>query len=314
MSNGLVTDNKVGRMRHRVLIIDDSPLIAAFIRARLADEPIDFLESTDGAQGIDLATEAQPEMVLCDVDMPNLDGFAVCAELKRRDATMHIPLVLMAGTMAAELKIKALNLGAADFLTKPIDPADLLARVRSTLRTAHLLDLLAKKAQVDGLTGLWNRAYFGQRLASEISLSQRTHAPISCVIADIDGLRSINDRFGHAAGDNVICRTGEILFSCVRLEDILCRQVGGTFAVIMPNIPTERAAIVAERMRKALLSARVEVRGERLNLTASFGVAAATTHVDQSLDNAEGALGRAKRGGRNRIELASPPLPMASAS
>lgn len=301
-------------MRHKVLIIDDSPLIASFIRARLADEPIDFIESADGSQGIELATAAQPDMVLCDVDMPGLDGFAVCRELKCRPATMHIPIVLMAGVMPSEQKIKGLDLGAADFLTKPFDPAELRARVRATLRTGHLLDLLAKKAQVDGLTGLWNRAYFSQRLAGEISLSQRTHAPISCVIADIDGLGTINDRLGHAAGDEVIRRTGQILLDSVRLEDIVCRQTGGTFAVIMPNIPTDRAAMVAERMRKALSSATMTVHGERLSLTASFGITATTSHVDETLFAAEGALGRAKRGGRNRIEQASPPLPIANTS
>jgi diguanylate cyclase (GGDEF)-like protein len=292
-------------MRQKVLIIDDSPLIASLIQTRLGDEPIDFQNATTGRQGIELAATSLPDLILLDVDMPVMDGFAVCCELKSRAETMHVPIVFMAGVMSSDLKIKGLDLGAIDYLTKPFDPAELRARVRASLRTSHLLDLLAKKAQVDGLTGLWNRAYFDQRLASEISLSQRTNAPIACVLVDLDGLKPINDRLGHSAGDEVIRRAGQLLVECVRLEDIVCRYSGGMFAIIMPNIAPDRAHLVAERMRQLIGSAPFEIRGERLGLTASLGVGAAHGLVETTLHTALAAVRRAKVAGGNRIEHVS---------
>ncbi len=292
-------------MRQKVLIIDDSRLITSLVQSRLADEPIDVHVAISGEQGLAMALEVQPDLILLDVEMPHPDGFTVCRKLKERPETMQIPVVFLTGVSSSEEKIKGLELGAIDYITKPFDPAELRARVRASLRTKYLLDLLGKKAQIDGLTGLWNRGYFDQRLASELSLTRRTGDALSCMMADIDHFKQINDRFGHPAGDEVIRRVGQVMVECVRLEDVVCRYGGEEFAVIMPNTSGERAAIVAERMRRSLCDKPLEVRGETIAISASFGVTTAGPDAETTLRQADEALYRAKRGGRNRVERAT---------
>src|SRR6185369_4418008 len=118
--------------------------------------------------------------------MPDMDGFEVCRRLKAQPATMNIPIVFLTGAGSTDEKIRGLNLGAVDYVTKPFEPAELRARVRASLRTKYLLDLLTQKAMIDGLTGLWNRKYFDQRLESEIALRQRVTSPLSLIMVDVD--------------------------------------------------------------------------------------------------------------------------------
>ena len=141
-------------MRQKVLIIDDSKMITSLVQARLADEPIDVFIATGGEQGLKMAMEVQPDLILLDVEMPKPDGFTVCRELMSRTEMMQIPVIFLTGATSSEEKIKGLELGAIDYITKPFDPAEMRARVRASLRTKYLLDLLAKKAQIDGLSGL----------------------------------------------------------------------------------------------------------------------------------------------------------------
>jgi len=213
--------------------------------------------------------------------------------------------VFLTGATSSEEKIKGLDLGAIDYITKPFDPAELRARVRASLRTKFLLDLLAKKAQIDGLTGLWNRGHFDQRLSSEIALARRTGHPLACVMVDVDHFKQINDNHGHPTGDEVIRRVGQILCDCVRIEDVVCRYGGEEFAILMPNTTAERAAAVAQRMRRAIADGPMTIKQHTLNVTASFGVAAVASQHDSPVAHADQALYNAKRNGRNRVEVAT---------
>lgn len=293
-------------MRQKLLIIDDSRTITSLVQARLADEPIEVFVASDGVSGLQRASEVLPDLILLDVDMPQPDGFAVCRELKTRPETMQIPVVFLTGVSSAEEKIRGLELGAVDYITKPFDPAELRARVRASLRTKYLLDLLSKKAQIDGLSGLWNRGYFDHRLRTEISLCRRTRDPLSIVMADIDHFKQINDQHGHPSGDEVVRRVGQLLMESVRTEDIVCRYGGEEYAVILPNTPAAQAAVVAERMRLKIVEHEVKVHGASLQVTASFGVCGAELDAADCVIHADEALYRAKRSGRNRVEIAMP--------
>lgn len=191
-------------MSDRILIIDDSPEIQAIAKVRLAKENYAVHCANDGVSGIVLARELRPDLILLDVDMPHRDGFAVCTDLKMDPETRDIPVIFLSGVATTEDKIRGLDLGATDYISKPFDPAELLARVRSTLRTQYLVKLLAEKAMIDGLTGLWNRSYLDVRIAAELSAARRNETPLACIMADVDNFKKLNDTYGHHFGDEVL--------------------------------------------------------------------------------------------------------------
>ncbi len=240
-------------MTQRVLVIDDSKNMHALIKARLAGEPVELHFCLSTAQGMMLASQVLPDLILLDVDMPEMDGFELCRRLKAQPATMNIPVVFLTGAGSTEDKIRGLELGAVDYVTKPFEPAELRARVRAALRTKYLLDLLNKKAMIDGLTGLWNRTFFDQTLAAQLSLSRRSGQPLSIVIADLDHFKEINDRCGHLTGDealrvSITCSFGIADVASIGEKDLIAsadaalnraKHLGrNRFEIALPTPPT----------------------------------------------------------------------------
>ena len=292
-------------MPQKVLIIDDSKPIHALVRVRLADEPIELHSAFDGESGVSAALNLLPDLVLLDVDMPSPDGFEVCRRLKDDPATMNIPVVFLTGMASTEQKIRGLELGALDYILKPFDPAELRARVRTSLRQKYLLDLLAKKAMIDGLTGLWNRTYFDQTLAAQLALYRRAGFPVACIIADVDHFKIINDNFGHPTGDEMIRAIAQIMQSSCRLEDTVCRYGGEEFSIICPNTPAYKAAILGERLRDSISRLTMSHRRTPIPLTCSFGIADPTSCGERPVvEAADKALYRAKELGRNKVIIA----------
>lgn len=290
----------------RVLAIDDCPMIRALLGRHLRHEPVELHLAADAATGVAMARELLPEVVLLDVHLgpEGSEGFAVLAALQDDPRTHDLSVIFLSGSGDTEHRVRALDRGAVDFIGKPFDAAELRARVRSALRLRRLLSMLAQKARIDGLTGLWNRAYFDRRLDEEVSESIRYGRPISLVLADVDHFKSINDRYGHPVGDEVIARFASIL-ATGRASDVPCRYGGEEFALILPGTSTDSALEVAERLRRRLAAERFGGR-EDLVVTASFGVAdlASIEQAGTSLSlvhAADEALYRAKSAGRDRV-------------
>jgi diguanylate cyclase (GGDEF)-like protein len=292
-------------MRQKLLVIDDSPTVASLIQLRLAADPVDISTAADAATGLAIASEKRPDLILLDTDLPGNDGYAVCRELKSRAETMSIPVIFLAGSSDTEEKLRGLAMGAVDYLEKPFDTAELKARVSSALKTKYLLDLLSTKAQIDVLSGLWNRSYFENRLSAEMSLARRTTAPLSILLVDVDHFARINSAHGHLAGDEAVRLIGHLFADTVRAEDVVCRHGGEKFGIILPNTAAERGVVVAERIRQRLNATAMEICEATVTVSASFGVAAATLDVETTTRQADEALIRAKRNGRNRIEIAT---------
>jgi diguanylate cyclase (GGDEF)-like protein len=310
-------------MAQKVLLIDDAQMIHALVAVRLAGEQIEMINAYDGQEGLRMARELQPDLILLDVEMPHPDGFEVCRRLKADAATMTIPIVFLTGVSSSSEKIQALELGATDYVTKPFDPAELRARVRATLRTKFLMDLLSKKAQIDALTGLWNRSQFQYRMEQEISLARRTGRSLSCILADIDHFKRVNDTYGHTVGDDVLRRTAAVIADVCRREDVVCRYGGEEFIVLVPSTDACGAAAHAERMRLAVRGDPMIYHGKPLAVTISLGIASVCLEGAQSpvsagaietllVQTADAALYRAKENGRDRVEV-SEPLVMALA-
>ena len=298
----------------RILAVDDSELMHRLLRTRLQLEQVEIHCALTGEEGLRLAAELQPEVMLLDIDLDGIDGFEVLQQLKENPRTRDIAVIFISASCETMDRVRCLDLGAVDFIPKPFEMAELKARVRSAIRVQQLLRMLSQRAQLDGLTALWNRAYFDQRLAAECAESKRHGKSVALVMCDIDHFKSVNDRFGHPFGDEVLALFASIL-SGGRASDVPCRYGGEEFGVILPATTIAEAVEVAERFRRTFEEHQWR-RHPDLVLTASFGVAelallpADATPADL-LAQADAALYASKRSGRNRVSTAA--LPKAAA-
>jgi len=291
--------------KSKVLMIDDSKMMHLAVRARLVAESIEFHSAYDGTEGLHAARATKPDLILLDVEMPDQNGFDVCRLLKSDSSLSSIPVIFLTGMTATDDKIKGLDLGAVDYVTKPFDAAELQARVRACLRTKELLDLLAQRAMVDGLTGMWNRAYFDNRLASELAQVKRSGGALGCILADIDRFKSINDTHGHGFGDTVLRGVAQLMQNVSRTEDVVCRYGGEEFVILTPGVDMNGAVRLAERMRAAVEGHSFVHNTHRLQVTCSFGVSDASVVETAIVEAADKAMYAAKTNGRNRVERAN---------
>lgn len=308
-------------MTQTVLLIDDSLSVHALVRARLAGEPIALSAHTDPEAGYAAAAAAPPDLILLDADMPGIDAFALCQRLKAHPATAHVPVIFLCGSAATGQRVSALRAGGCDFVVKPFDPTELKARVRVALRMKYLVDLLSHKAMIDSLTGLWNGAYFHQRLAQEIALARRAGGVVGLAIFDIDGVQRFAATHGHPAFEDLVSRLASVLAETQRQEDVLCRIGAGELALLMPNTPLAGANSLALRLRDRLHTHWISPAGGPA-ATCSFGIGAIsadggdshwTTQLDSDADRAAQmlaesvrlAIRRGRQSGPDRIHSAA---------
>ncbi len=287
-----------------VLLVDDSIDVHRLLQARLRHEQIDLIGTTKPTEAVELARLHKPSTILLDLDMPSMDGFEVLRAIKDEPTTNTIPVIVLSGKAGSEDKVTAFDLGATDYVTKPFDLAELRARLRAALRLEHLLRLLAERADVDGLTGLGNRAAFNKRWAEKVAESRRYGSPLTLAMLDVDFFKRINDTYGHPAGDQVLVGLAQLLQSESRSPDIACRYGGEEFALIMPSTGPAEAMIVSERIRVAL-ARQVWARHPDSRITVSIGLIGSSGPLgeitpERWLEAADLNLYAAKRAGRNR--------------
>lgn len=292
----------------RLLAIDDSELIHRLLQVRLQGERLELHGALSAQDGLQKARELMPEVILLDIELDTMDGFEVLAHLKSDPKTQDIAVIFISAVSDTMDRVRGLDLGAVDFIAKPFEVAELKARVRSALRMQHLVKMLEHRAQIDSLSGLWNRRYFDQRLQQEWSEARRHGRSLSLIMCDVDRFKRLNDQFGHPFGDRVIERVAQIL-SGGRGSDITCRYGGEEFGVILPSTAADRALEVAERHRVAIESHTWSGHDDVI-VTSSFGVAdlkslPTDAGMEQLVQAADMALYRAKQSGRNRVELAT---------
>ena len=297
-----------------ILIIDDSKLIAQFCRQILDPKGFHVIWSPDGLKGLEEVKRVKPDLILLDVVMPNLDGYETLQRLKQFQTTSDVPVIMLSSKTEAVDKVKGLELGAVDYITKPFDAGELIARVNTQLRLKTLHDellektkKLSKMADRDGLTGLYNHRYYQDKLAEEFARAKRYKLPLSNILMDIDFFKKINDTYGHTAGDIILKGIGSMLRGSTRKEiDTPARYGGEEFAIILPHTELSRAIKVAERLRKAVAEHPFKISTGHISITMSFGVAAiphAEIEDKQALIKAsDKALYKAKEKGRNRVE------------
>jgi diguanylate cyclase (GGDEF)-like protein len=292
--------------RPLVLIVDDSEDVHRLLKVRLKNEELEFLSAHDGLEGVTFAQQRQPSLVILDLDMPQLDGLSVLRRLKEIPATQHIPVIVLSGQATPQDKVQAFDLGAVDYITKPFELTELRVRIRSALRMQQLVQMLAQRAQIDGLTGLWNRTFFDRRWEQEQARSARHGHAMSIALLDLDHFKSINDNFGHPVGDMILQSLAKILQRESRQADLACRYGGEEFVLLMPDTPAADAGTVCERIRAAVEAARWP-RFPSLYVTVSIGVSGASSSApvsaDQWVEATDHNLYTAKRSGRNKVVM-----------
>jgi two-component system cell cycle response regulator len=295
-------------VQQQILAIDDSPDIHQLLTVRLGGLNVDLRHALTGESGYEQACAEPPDLILLDVMMPDASGFEICRRLKTKSETASIPVIFLTGETDVEQKVLGFDVGAVDYIQKPFDTAELTARVRSALRTKRYFDMLAHRAMLDGLTGLWNRSQFDQRLYEEIACAQRYDRPLSLIMMDVDRFKDLNDRYGHPFGDQVLQSIGELLQSWTRSIDLPCRYGGEEFGIILRETDLDGAERTAERIRLALVELTIQHRREVVPVTASFGVSAMSLclnlcELDHNwlISHADSALYDAKNAGRNCV-------------
>lgn len=301
-----------------VLVIDDSESIRASLDDALQNIAgiSQIFTAADAFQGIKILREQKVDVVLCDMVMPGMDGLKFIG-LKASDPTLaDIPVILLTSQEKVENKVRALEAGAADYLTKPCEPAELVARVKVHLKVKNLQDQLRQKNEdlerlirTDPLTGAANRRYFMEILAKEYHRTTRYGRPLGFFMLDIDHFKRVNDTHGHQAGDDALVLVAKTLLRTLRVNDLVSRYGGEEFAIILPETNLDSSKIAGERCRKQIETVPVEAEYTKFSVTVSIGVASLPNEnikdMDTLIKSADDALYQAKRSGRNRVVVAT---------
>ncbi len=302
----------------KILIADDSQVSRRVLESTLQKWGYDVVTASDGVEAWDiLRQEDGPPIAVLDWIMPGLTGPEVCRRVREQGQEPYIYILLLSAKNLKEDLVEGMEAGADDYVIKPFDHHELKVRLRAASRLvklqAELLDAreaLREQATKDALTGLWNRPTILQIFERELARAVREGSSVGVVMIDLDHFKTVNDSFGHAAGDAALRMAAERMQSCIRPYDALGRYGGEEFLMVLPGCDRQEAAVQAERMRQILSSSPMELADARLPLTASFGVTTFTANAGEEYGSpeplirmADEALYCAKRLGRNRVEL-----------
>ncbi len=300
-----------------VLVIDDSKAATEGVCSVLERCPEEYriLCAKDGLDGFKTLVSTKVDIVLCDLLMDGMDGFKFLGLKRSREELIDVPVIMLTGAGSVSEKVKALEGGAADYLTKPFDDAELIARLRVHLKVRSLQRELREKNQkleelsnTDELTRLANRRYFMRVAEVELMRAQRYGNSLACIIVDLDHFKRVNDTHGHLAGDHVLRMVADAIQRDLRRHDIAARYGGEELVLILPQTTCANARPVAERYRDHIRRLEIRHDGVRIPVTASFGVAAypecATNRIDDLIAKADAALYEAKAEGRDRVCVA----------
>lgn len=291
-----------------VLLVDDQISNIQFMSAILGDN-YRVRSATNGPEALKLAIEApRPDLILLDIVMPEMDGYDVCYKLKNNPATQNIPVIFITALSSETDEERGLNLGAVDYLSKPLSPPIARARVHNHAMLKRRTDLLESLAHVDPLTNIANRRRFDHALQLEWRRCRRAGLPMALLMADVDGFKAYNDHFGHGRGDVCLTKVASTLNECFhRPADLVARYGGEEFAVLLPETNIHNAVWLAERLRQRVVASRIPHAPGAPNesITISVGCCALmpddSNDPEQLIESADKHLYEAKAAGRNRV-------------
>lgn len=295
----------------RILIADDDPFTSKLMAKVVKNLGYECTVTHRAQEALKLLqSDNAPKMALIDWVMPEMTGVELCRKVREDKNSCYKYLILVTSKDLKEDIIKGMEAGADDYVTKPFLSQELAVRINAGKRILDLQDQLTYLATYDVLTGILNRRAILKKLRQEMSRSIRTKLPIGIVMADLDHFKSVNDTYGHLAGDKVLVEASNAMKSCLREYDEIGRYGGEEFVIILPGAGVEQSSIIANRMCKAVADAEVLYGEDHLKVTSSFGVFAINGDCDPNkLDDyfkmVDKALYAAKEDGRNRVKVAS---------
>jgi len=293
--------NKEGEQKPCILVVDDTPANIQILALVLKDN-YRIKVATSGPQCLEQARGTdKPDLILLDIMMPVMDGFEVCKELKADPSTNKIPVIFITGRQDILDEQKGFELGAVDYITKPIRPVIVAARVKTHITIVQQQKALKSMALHDQLTGLYNRHFLIEMAEQKVASALRHQDDLSILMVDIDHFKNINDTHGHQIGDTILQAMGDLLGNKYRKDDVVSVRFGGEeFVVLLNRCNLEQAMICGEKIRQDIES----LKPEGISVTASVGAAS----LDQNdndfsmlLHRADTALYQAKDEGRNRV-------------
>jgi len=302
----------------RILIADDELMSRKLLQKTLERAGYEVIAVENGRLAVDQLCPANgPRLALLDWVMPELNGPGVCREVRKRKEQSYVYMILLTSKESKEDVVAGLESGADDYLTKPFDPEELKARLRTGLRILNLEDHLVEareqmrfQATHDGLTGLWNRGMIIDLLGRELARSLREHFSTAILMCDLDHFKGVNDTYGHLVGDDVLRETAKRLLASVRSYDFVGRYGGEEFLVVLNNCNPSHALARAEEIRKAIAQRPVPSSRGPIPVTMSLGLLLnqewGRRPVEELLHEADAALYAAKAAGRNCVKIASP--------
>lgn len=317
-----------GSPQATILVVEDDPVLLKQLLGLLASTGESVLHATSGAEAMEIIAKRTPQVVVADWVMPQGDGMELCRHIRACGSANPIHFIMLTAHSDKARLLEAYNAGVDDFVSKPFDAEELLARVRAGLRTVKLHDELSHSANgsralnaqlatvnsrlerlaiTDELTGLFNRRHAMLRLEEQWVAAERFSQSLTVAIVDVDHFKRINDMYGHHTGDVILRRMAEVLRTCSRATDVVCRIGGEEFLLIFPGQTIQEASLCAERCRVSAAEQALDVQGETIKATISVGIATRMPGTGQFTDLmkfADEALYVAKASGRNTIRIA----------
>jgi diguanylate cyclase (GGDEF)-like protein len=283
-----------------LLIVDDVSSNIEVLATVLKDD-YQIKVAQSGAKALELVLQKpMPDLILLDVEMPHMDGFEVLKQLKSNRETQHIPVIFITSYNTTQEEERGLLEGAVDYITKPIRPVIVKARIKTHITIKNQRDALLYTSVHDQLTGLYNRHHLNEEGGRKFSRAQRAQDNLSVIMLDIDHFKAVNDTYGHLIGDNVLVEVSGLFKIFKRNEDFAARYGGEEFVIILDNCPLADAKEKAENIRR-----KIEILNpNRIKISASFGVAQLTkshNSFEELLKDADTALYKAKNSGRNVV-------------
>ena len=301
---------KIEKSKKKLLIVDDEPNQVNALVVALTKEGYRVHSTTSALRALEMVHEVKPDLMISDISMPEMDGYALFEEIQKNETTKMIPFIFLSAR-GDEERFHGLEIGVDDYLSKPYDIKEVAVRVEKLLsRVEEYTDL----SRFDGLTGALNRKAFEESLGLELTKAKQHELPLSVTMADLDFFKNVNDSYGHIVGDFVLKSFVQFLQNNLRDgEDILARYGGEEFCIVMPGVEKEKADEILERIRKSLSETPFlyEKEGLNISITSSFGVSGYPedgSH-ETAIEKSDAALYTAKRRGRNRVVLYGEDLP-----
>jgi two-component system, cell cycle response regulator len=288
---------------HTVVVVEDDPDVADGLKRALETEGYAVTVAARAQEALSILRASPPSLVILDVSLPDGDGFSIAQALAAQRRTAYIPILFLSAATDLATRVRSLHREEADFLRKPFAWKELLTRVEQCVLRGERRQQLRASARMDELTGVGNRRLLEERLAAEAARIDRYGTPLSIVVLDVDGLKTINDRHGHAAGSAVLRAVGEALRGTVRETDLAARYGGDEFVVLLPHTELDQAVAFADRVLGRLRP----LRPGGLKVSVSIGVAGYDVRRDASVEGlferADQSAYQAKRAGGDRVHV-----------